>query len=241
MTTRAELLRGGAAEFGIELDPHRITQFERYLELLEAGNDRMNLTAVPPEQYVTRHLLDSLAAAPYLAANHQRLVDVGTGAGLPGIPLAILYPNRSFLLLDSLKKRIGFLDEVISEIGLTNAATRHIRAEDAGHAPDLRQQFDAALSRAVAALPILAELCVPLISIGGSFIALKGDAVAEESAAANEAFKTLGAAAPQIHTVQTTCLGAPRTIVTAEKIAATPAQYPRAPKAIERKALGAHR
>ena len=205
-----------------DLSAEQLAQFETYYAMLADWNTRVNLTAITdPEGVAKKHFLDSLAAAPYLKTG-ANVADVGTGAGFPGLPLLILRPDLKLTLMDSLQKRLTFLDAVLKELGLP-ATCVHARAEDAGQDPRYRERFDAALTRAVSALPVLAELTLPLVKVGGVSIAYKGDAT-EELAQANHALEILHASAERIAVPSD--YGA-RELVLLTKQAATPKQYPR--------------
>lgn len=197
-------------------------QFSRYYELLVEWNKTRNLTAITePKDVAEKHFFDSLAAAPLLAPG-ARCIDVGTGAGFPGIPLLIVRPDLKMTLLDALQKRIEFLEFVLADLGL-EATCVHMRAEDAGRSPLYRAKFDHTLTRAVSALPVLLELTVPLLRVNGSAIAYKGDAT-EEIAAAQNASKILRC---QIETVPMEASYGARSLVIARKLTETPAKYPR--------------
>lgn len=204
------------------LTAEQAERFERYFALLTEWNRTRNLTAITePEAVAEKHFFDSLAALPLLAPG-ARCIDVGTGAGFPGIPLLIVRPDLSLTLLDALQKRVEFLEAALDALGLS-ATCLHLRAEDAGRSPAHRARYDAALTRAVAPLPVLLELTVPLVRVGGRSIAYKGDA-AEELSAAENACRTL----------RCTCESLPieaaygaRTLVVATKQAETPGRYPR--------------
>lgn len=197
-------------------------RFGRYFTLLTEWNRTRNLTAITePEAVAEKHFFDSLAAVPLLAAG-ARCIDVGTGAGFPGIPLLIVRPDLSVTLLDALQKRVEFLEAVLEALGLS-ARCLHLRAEDAGRDAALRASFDAALTRAVAPLPVLLELTVPLLRVGGQSIAYKGDP-AGELAAAQSACAQLRCACRSIPIPAG--YGA-RTLVVAEKQAETPPRFPR--------------
>ena len=205
-----------------ELTAEQLEKFETYYAMLIDWNTRVNLTAITePEDVANKHFIDSLAAAPYLPLG-ARVVDVGTGAGFPGIPLLIIRPDLKLTLMDSLQKRLVFLEAVLSALDL-KAECVHARAEDMGQNPRYRERFDAALSRAVSALPVLAELTLPLVKVGGVSIAYKGDAGAELEASAH-AFDTLHAGAERI--VISANYGA-RELILMKKLAPTPRQYPR--------------
>ena len=205
-----------------DLTAAQLQQFETYYAMLADWNTRVNLTAITePEDVAKKHFLDSLAAAPYLKTNAS-IVDVGTGAGFPGLPLLILRPDLRVTLIDSLQKRLVFLEAVLKELKLT-AELVHARAEDAGQNPMYREKFDVALTRAVSALPVLCELTLPLVKVGGRSIAYKGDS-AEELAASKNALSVLHATAERV--VIPADYGA-RELVILTKNGTTPKQYPR--------------
>ena len=165
----------------MELTAAQEAQFNKYCELLAAWNRVMNLTAITGEQEVlVKHFEDSLTLLPYLErANAGSLIDVGTGAGFPGIPLKIVLPDLKVVLLDSLRKRVDFLNEVIRELGLSGIEAVHARAEDAGRDKRFRGKFDCAAARAVAEMRVLMEYCMPFVRVGGCFLAMKGPAEEE--------------------------------------------------------------
>ncbi len=167
-----EILRG----YHPELTDKQLGQFHRYYEMLVDVNQVMNLTAITEEGDVAvKHFADSLTLLDYVDRYQIRsLADIGTGAGFPGIPLKIARPDLNVTLIDSLEKRVGFLNSVIQELGLTGICAIHARAEDAGRDPKLRSQFDGAVARAVAPMNILSEYCLPFVRAGGYFFAMKG-------------------------------------------------------------------
>lgn len=197
-------------------------QFLTYYEMLIDWNTRMNLNAVTEaEAVVQKHFLDSLAAEPLLP-HGARVIDVGTGAGFPGVPLAILRPDVKLTLLDSLNKRIAFLSAVCDALSIP-AVCVHMRAEDAGRDNRYRAAFDVALSRAVSALPVLVELTIPLLKVGGVSIAYKGDA-ANELVSAGRALSLLQASA-EVREIP--CAWGRRSLVLLKKNDKTPQAYPR--------------
>lgn len=205
-----------------QADETALDRFEIYHRLLNEWNEKMNLTAITdPVAVAEKHFADSLAALPYLKPG-MKVVDVGTGAGFPGVPLLIMEPGLELTLADSLQKRLTFLDALLKELGL-KAALVHGRAEDLGQNKLYREQFDAALSRAVANLPVLLELTTPFVRVGGTAIAYKGDADQELESAKTAAFllhvklRSVDLASP---------LGR-RCLIFADKIAPTPRSYPR--------------
>ncbi len=192
-------MRDAAAAVGVTLSDRQLQQLDRYAELLVEWNEKMNLTAITdPHDVAVKHFADSLSAAPLLPQGAFSLIDVGTGAGFPAIPLAILRPDMKVTLLDSLNKRLVFLQAVCDDLGL-KAVTVHARAEEGARRKELREKFDVATARAVAALPVLSEYCLPYVKIGGQFLAMKGPSAADELAAAEGAIKKLGGQLGDLH------------------------------------------
>src|SRR5205085_1060084 len=201
--TLVDRLHRGAAALGLALDERQLRQYGTYLELLLEWNQRFNLTAIQsPDAVIDKHFLDSLSCAAALDFRHaRRVIDVGTGAGFPGLVLKIAFPHLQVLLLDAVEKRLRFLGRVTEALGLDGTQTLHARAEDAGRDPRWREQFDVAVSRAVARLDTLAEYCLPLVRLGGSFLAQKGPDVAAELAAAQPALKKLGGGQAEVRSL----------------------------------------
>lgn len=226
-----ELLTRAAAPFGVTVDAALFERFDSYARLLTEWNEKMNLTAITdPTDIAVKHFADSLTAAHLLPQGAFSLIDVGTGAGFPGVPLAMLRDDCALTLLDSLNKRLVFLETLCDAVGV-NAVRVHARAEDGGKNPALRENFDVATARAVSNLPVLCEYCLPFVRVGGRFLALKGAEVGEELAAAKRAVATLGG---KCRTVEACALppdkdgvcGA-RHLVFIDKIKETPTAYPR--------------
>lgn len=208
------------------LDSAAIPTLERFAQMLLQRNQVMNLTAITePEDVAALHLLDSLELIPLAGLESGAVVDVGTGAGFPGLPLAIMQPRLRVTLLDSLGKRVDFLREVREALGLTNAECVHGRAEE--FAAQRREAYDWAVSRAVAALPVLCELCLPLVKVGGHFLAMKSSHTEAEIGQAGRAVKTLGGQIAWIkdYTIPTTEVT--HRVICVEKVIETPAKYPR--------------
>ena len=205
-----------------QADETDLDRFEIYHRLLSEWNEKMNLTAITdPVAVAEKHFADSLAALPYLKPG-MKVVDVGTGAGFPGVPLLIMEPGLEMTLADSLQKRLTFLDALLKELGL-KAALVHGRAEDLGQNKLYREQFDAALSRAVANLPVLLELTTPFVRVGGTAIAYKGDADQELESAKTAAFLLH----VKLRSVDLDSNLGKRCLIFADKIAPTPRSYPR--------------
>lgn len=216
---------------GVHLSATQMAQFEQYYHLLVDWNERINLTAITDQQEVyLKHFYDSLMPlwlTPY-SFEDQKLIDIGAGAGFPSIPMAIAVPTLQVTIVDSLNKRIQFLNTLCQELGLSDRIQAiHARAEDVGQDPKYRGQFDLVTARAVAALPVLSELCLPLAKKGGHFLALKGARADEEVQEATKAIQVLGA---KYETTVTEALPneeGERAIVLIRKTLDTPKKYPR--------------
>lgn len=219
-----------AVEIGAPLTDAQAARLDTYAALLVEWNEKMNLTAITaPDEMLVKHFADSLTAAPYLPSEPFSLIDVGTGAGFPGVPLGILRPDCQLTLLDSLNKRLIFLEALCGAVGV-DATRVHARAEEGGQKQELREQFDVATARAVAALPVLCEYCLPFVKVGGVFLALKGPDADNEVAASANALKKLGG---RVREVVALTLPDPaggvleRRLVVVEKVSPTPALFPR--------------
>ena len=220
-----EILKSGLDTMGLSSSEGTLRQFRQYYDLLEARSKVMNLTAISGEDASARlHFLDSAAALLAEPLAGKRIIDVGTGAGFPGLPLKIIEPSISLTLLDSLQKRIGFLQEVCDTLGLENVVCVHARAEECGNR---REQYDCAVSRAVARLNVLCELCLPYVAVGGVFLALKGPAVTEELSDAQKAVTLLGGKVERIFDYAVPGEDLHHNVVIIRKIASTPKKYPR--------------
>ena len=225
-----EFLTRGLTQLG--LSPDAVPQLEAYAAALLEKNRVMNLTAITaPQDVATLHLLDCAALLTMADLRGKRVIDVGTGAGFPGMVLRILEPDFDLTLLDSLGKRIDFLNEVIETLGLTNVTAVHARAED--FAKDSRASFDMAVSRAVADLRTLTELAVPMVKVGGCFLAMKAADCAEEVQGAAHAFEVLGVGEPEMLSYTVPHDGIERALVRLPKISDTPEKYPRRFKKIQ--------
>jgi 16S rRNA (guanine527-N7)-methyltransferase len=226
-----------AHEFGIELSPAQLEAFEVYFRELVAWNARFNLTTITErDEVIVKHFLDSLSVAPLLRSNPTSLIDIGSGAGFPGMPLKIALPTLSVTLIDSTGKKVEFLKHVIAELSLHDTTALHARAEELAHDPKYREQYDAAVARAVADLPTLLEYALPFVRVGGVFVAQKGVDVEEEVRRAARAMQVLGGRLREVSPVRLPGLE-PRHLIVVEKIAATPSQYPRSAGAPKKKPI----
>lgn len=211
----------------LSVSGEQLAQFDKYAEMLVSYNEKVNLTALTsPEDIAEKHFLDSvLPFSDIDIKNGAKIVDVGTGAGFPSCPLKIMRPDLSLTLVDSLNKRVTFLRELSDELSL-QAECIHSRAEDLGQNPDYREAFDIATARAVAKLSVLCEYCLPLVSVGGSFISLKGSKGTEEAKEAENAVEILGGKIVRVHEYSLPS-GDGRMLIEIKKISHTPPKYPR--------------
>jgi 16S rRNA (guanine527-N7)-methyltransferase len=221
-----ETLKNGFAELGLSPDENAVPRLETYFRLLDERNRVMNLTAITGEEETARmHFLDSAAVLTLENFSGASVIDVGTGAGFPGLPMKICSPDIRLTLLDSLGKRVNFLYEVCRQIGMDDVACIHARAEEA--AADMRESFDFAVSRAVARLNLLCELCLPFVRVGGAFVAMKGAEAKAEANEAGRAVSILGGRIERIaeYTVPGTDIVHRAVVIRKEK--STPEKYPR--------------
>lgn len=218
-------------EKGIELSAKQISQFKMYFQELVEWNEKMNLTAITDEPSVyLKHFLDSISAAFYVDFTGERkLCDVGAGAGFPSIPLKICFPELHVTIVDSLNKRIGFLNHLAEKLALENVEFVHARAEDFGQNKIYREKYDIVTARAVARLSVLSELCIPLVKKGGIFVAMKGAAAKEELIDAKRPLTVLGAKIQKDYSFLLPIEESERNIFVFSKIKDTPSKYPRKP------------
>ena len=218
----------GLKEIGIELSDHQKQQFIDYFNMLIEKNKVMNLTAITDfSEVISKHFIDSLTIVKVINFNNQKILDLGTGAGFPGIPLKIVFPELEIVLLDSLNKRLLFLQEVIESLKLKKISTLHGRAEDYGKNPEYRESFDICVSRAVAKLSSLSEYCIPYVKKDGFFISYKSGKVEEELIASERALKLLGARRIAVQTFMLPNTDVERSLVVIKKTDKTPKNYPR--------------
>ncbi len=217
-----------AKQIEIELTKEQIEKYYNYMNLLLEWNEKINLTAIiNPKEIILKHFVDSLTIAKYIN-DDEKLIDVGTGAGFPGIPLSIVKENTDIVLLDSLNKRINFLQEVKENLRLKNITTIHGRAEEFGKNKKERETYDIATSRAVAPLNILLEYLLPLVKVGGKAICMKGSNI-EEIENAKNALEILGGQIEKIEEITLPNSDIKRNIIIVKKVKNTPSKYPRKP------------
>ena len=222
----------GCKQLNIELSEDQIKQFICYYQMLTEKNKVMNLTAITQwEEVVTKHFLDSLLICRVRDLNQEspEILDMGTGAGFPGIPLKIAIPSLRITLADSLNKRILFLEEVIQELGLKGISAVHARAEELGHKKEYRERYDLVVSRAVANLSSLSEYCIPFVKTGGQFVSYKSTNIDMEYKESMRAISLMGGKSKGITTLPLPCTDLERSFVIIDKVAATPNKYPRKP------------
>ncbi|WP_066713803.1 16S rRNA (guanine(527)-N(7))-methyltransferase RsmG [Clostridium sp. Marseille-P299] len=224
-----EIFLKGLEELNIHLSEYQLEQFEKYYELLIEWNSFMNLTAITDyEEVLVKHFLDSLVISKvWNPEDKKRVLDMGTGAGFPGIPLKIAYPNLEIVLMDSLNKRIKFLNEVITTLDLKDIKAIHGRAEELGRNKEYRETFDLCVSRAVARLVSLSEFCIPFVKKSGYFIPYKSGKIKEELEEAKNAIQLLGGKLVLEESFLLPNTDVERTLVVINKVKETPSQYPR--------------
>ena len=225
------LLKQACEEYKISLTSEQEQQFIQYYELLIEWNKVMNLTAITEmEEVITKHFVDSLCIVKSekdLETCSKKVIDVGTGAGFPGIPLKIAFPHLKVTLLDSLNKRLNFLNEVISRLGLEEIETVHGRAEDGARRAEHREQYDLSVSRAVSRLASLCEYCMPYVKVGGVFVSYKAEKASEELTEAKKAISVLGGKLEKEVAFQLCRTDMERDLIVIKKVKNTPKKYPR--------------
>jgi len=229
-----EKLKSGAQKLGLHLSPGQLEQFEVYYRELVEWNKRINLTSITDyEEVQTKHFLDSLtittAIGPTVAGKSLSVIDVGTGAGLPGIPLKILLPGIKLVLLEATAKKAKFLENLIEKLGLDNVEIVVGRAEEAAHKPQYREKFDLVLSRAVASLPALVELTLPFCAVSGRFVAQKKGDIESEVKQSYKAIAAMGGRLREIKLIELEEIDDKRYLIVIDKEKSTPAEYPRRP------------
>jgi len=216
-------------KININIDEVQAKNLYEYMKLMLEWNEKINLTAITePKEVILKHFVDSLTILKYLS-KEEKIIDVGTGAGFPGIPLNIMKNDCNYTLLDSLNKRITFLNEVINNLELKNINTIHSRVEEIGKNKKYRESYDIATSRAVAPLNILLEYLLPLVKVGGKCICMKGSNIEEEIESAKNAIKILGGEIEKIEKITLPDSDMVRNIVIIKKVKQTPVKYPRKP------------
>ena len=236
--TFSDYVKAHTTTYGLDLTDAQIDQLQRFYEEVVTTNEHMNLTGITePEEFTLKHVVDSLSCYdPKYFTNGATVIDLGTGAGFPGVPLGIYDASLQITLFDSLQKRLRFLDGVIEDLGLHGCRTLHGRAEDLAHQA-YRESFDLLTSRAVARLSILLEWGLPYVKVGGYMVALKGSIVQEELEESKRAVSILGGEIVEVKEVTLPTLDDKRAIVYIKKVKPTPKKYPRKPKEIKTKPL----
>lgn len=223
-----QLLLTTAQAWGLTLNQQQLDQFAHYAQELQRWNERLNLTAITDARGIyVRHFLDSLSCARSWGQTPNTLIDIGTGAGFPGLPLKILQPDLQLTLVESIAKKATFLRAIADELGLNDVKVQVARAETIGREPSQRERYDVVTARAVAELRVLAEYCLPLCRVGGVFLAPKGGQSQTEIADAQQAITTLGGAMAEVVPVELPEVE-PRCVVVISKLHPTPPTYPRA-------------
>jgi len=225
-----EPLETGARKWGLTLTPDQVAAFELYYQQLVTWNERVNLTAITDyEQVQIKHFLDSLSCLQVLATvtAQARCIDIGAGAGFPGVPLKMARPQMRLTLLESVGKKVLFLEHMVKELEVREVDIIKGRAEELGRWPDRRESYEVALARAVAGLPVLVEYALPLLKMGGIFVAQKGMEIEEEVDGARRAIEILGGRLKEVREVQLPGSEEPRHLVVVEKVSLTPDKFPR--------------
>ncbi|MGL5152088.1 MAG: 16S rRNA (guanine(527)-N(7))-methyltransferase RsmG [Clostridium sp.] len=234
-----ELMKTAANDVGMELTTEQYDRFIKYMRLVQEWNTKVNLTAITEDdEFIEKHFIDCIKAFKCNQLKEAKsLIDVGTGAGFPGLPIAIMREDLNVTLLDSLNKRINFLNLVVRELGLKNVKTIHSRAEDGARETTLRQKFDIATSRAVANMTVLSEFCLPYVKIDGYFLALKGPLVDEELSQSTNALGVLGGKLVEVIEVSVENTDLRHNLVLVKKVKDTPSAYPRKAGMVTKKPL----
>ena len=227
MNYNVEYFLDELGKLNISLSEMQINQFIRFYEMLIEKNKVMNLTAITEfDEVIDKHFLDSLNLFRLIDLNSEkRILDLGTGAGFPGIPLKIAFPKIKITLVDSLNKRVMFLNDVVNQLGLEDVECVHARAEDLAKKKEYREEYDICVSRAVANLSTLSEYCIPFVKVGGNFISYKSGDCDKEISSSKAAIKKLGARISKVENFEIKDMG--RSFVVIDKISSTPSKYPR--------------
>ncbi|MCF6465988.1 16S rRNA (guanine(527)-N(7))-methyltransferase RsmG [Clostridium sp. Cult2] len=228
MTNVNTLIKGGNI-LGIELNKEEIHSFILYKELLKEWNQKINITSIIDDEEIDiKHFVDSITPLTTdLIGKNIKMIDIGTGGGFPGVPLKILNRDMEVVLLDSLKKRITFLENIIDKLALEKIIPIHGRAEELGRDKNHREKYDIAVSRAVASLNTLCEYCLPFVKVGGHFISMKGPDMGEELKDAEKSIKILGGRFKEIKVIDLPLSDITHSLIIIEKIKETPTKYPR--------------
>lgn len=234
-----QLMKEACEEVGLELTEDQYNKFIDYMKLLQEWNEKINLTAITEdEDVIKKHFIDCIKIFKSNAVkNAKNIIDVGTGAGFPGLPIAIMNPDVKVVLLDSLNKKINFLNAVVSKLELKNVETIHSRAEDGARNVNLREKFDIATSRAVANMAVLSEFCMPYVKVNGYFVALKGPSIEDELKEGQKAITTLGGNLERVIEVTIEETNLKHNIVEIKKINKSPKTYPRKAGTITKKPI----
>lgn len=223
-----KILIDACEKIGVRLNSSQVSEFFKYMDLLLLWNEKINLTAITePKDILLKHFADSVSILPFVDLKDKNIIDVGTGAGFPGIPIKIAERSVRLTLLDSLNKRIKFLQEVVDKISLSDVNCVHLRAEEGGQNPSFREKFDICVSRAVAGLDVLAEYCLPFVRVGGIFISLKGPNAEEEVINAKRAIDILGGIIEKTEKINIPFTDITHTLIMIKKVRQTPIKYPR--------------
>ena len=225
----SDLLRTKLDKAGYHADDNQIHQYDKFYKMVVEYNKKFNLTSITQEEeFIDKHIIDSLSSSEIISYNNiSNCIDIGTGAGFPGIPLKIMYPHIDFVLVDSLNKRIRFLDQVIEELEMENIRAIHARAEDLARDDQYREQFDLCLSRAVASLPVLIEYCIPFVKIDGHFISYKSAKGREEIEESRRCLKIMGSEIESVKELAISDMAAERLLIMIRKNKKTHDIYPR--------------
>ena len=234
-----EIMKKAADDVNMNFDEVTYNKFIKYMRLVQEWNQKVNLTAITEdEEFIKKHFIDCMKAFKSEELKKANtVIDVGTGAGFPGLPIAIMDESKNVTLLDSLNKRVNFLNLVVKELGLKNVKTIHSRAEDGARDSQLRENFDVAVSRAVANMTVLSEFCLPYVKVGGNFIALKGPSIDEELKDSKNAIGTLGGKLQNIIELEIENTDLKHNIVIINKVKECPKSFPRKAGMVTKKPL----